>query len=151
MDGRIFAKFHVDVGIGDEVTEPVELVHGGDWLSFAGISPPQFLSLSREQQWAEKFHAYTRPRPDRTNSRAKDLIDLLLLIRSGDLAPGRMLECVRATFERRQTHPLPAEMPPPPTQWARTFAALAEEVGVEVNIEAGYRIVSEWWQRVRIG
>jgi hypothetical protein len=149
MDGRIFTKFHVDVGIGDEVTEPLELVHGGDWLSFAGISPPQFLSLSREQQWAEKFHAYTRPRHERTNSRAKDLIDLVLLTESGDLAQERVLECVRGTFERRQTHPLPAEMLPPPIEWARTFAALAEEVGVEADIDTGYRYVSDWWLRIK--
>jgi hypothetical protein len=32
--------------------------------------------LSREQHWAEKFHAYTRPR-EKQNSRVKDLVDLL--------------------------------------------------------------------------
>lgn len=149
MDGRIFTKFHVDIGIGDDVTEPVELVHGGDWLSFAEISIPQFLSLSREQQWAEKFHAYTRPRHERTNSRAKDLIDLVLLTQSGDLAQERVLQCVRATFERRQTHPLPTEMPPPPIEWDRTFAALATEVGVEADLNTGYRYVSDWWLRIK--
>lgn len=148
MDGRIFAKFHLDIGFGDDVTEPVDLVLGGDWLSFAGISTPSFLSLSREQQWAEKFHAYTRPRQERINSRAKDLIDLVLLTQSGGLAPERVLRCVRATFERRQTHPLPAEMPPPPIDWARTFAALAEEAGVEADMNTGYRYVSDWWSRI---
>jgi len=28
MDGRDFARFHVDVGIGDEVLDPVEVVTG---------------------------------------------------------------------------------------------------------------------------
>jgi len=28
MDGRMFARFHVDIGIGDEVIEPVEVVKG---------------------------------------------------------------------------------------------------------------------------
>jgi len=149
MDGRIFAKFHIDIGIGDEVAEPPDLLEGGDWLAFAGISAPQFLSISREQQWAEKFHAYTRPRKDRLNSRAKDLIDLVLLTQSGDLVPGRVLQCVRATFERRQTHVLPAEVPVPPTAWARTFAALAEEVGLEPNMGAGYGLVSDWWSRLQ--
>ncbi|WP_052572379.1 nucleotidyl transferase AbiEii/AbiGii toxin family protein [Chthonomonas calidirosea] len=76
MDGRIFAKFHVDIGIGDEVADSQEVIEGGDWLAFSGIPRPQFLSIPCEQQWAEKFHAYTRPRLDRMNSRAKDLIDL---------------------------------------------------------------------------
>lgn len=30
MDGRDFARFHVDVGIGDEVLDPVEVVTGED-------------------------------------------------------------------------------------------------------------------------
>lgn len=32
MDGREFARFHVDVGVGDEVLEPVDVVDGRDWL-----------------------------------------------------------------------------------------------------------------------
>src|SRR3974390_1119386 len=42
MDGRDFARFHVDVGIGDEVLDPVEVVTGKDWLGFGGVKPPSF-------------------------------------------------------------------------------------------------------------
>jgi hypothetical protein len=42
MDGRVFARFHVDIGIGEEVMEPVEVVEGRDWLGFGGIAPPSF-------------------------------------------------------------------------------------------------------------
>jgi hypothetical protein len=61
--------------------------------------------IPQEQQFAEKLRAYTLPR--RTpNSRAKDLIDLLLLIRSGKLAKKRIAEAARVTFERRMiSHP----------------------------------------------
>ncbi|HKS74404.1 MAG TPA: hypothetical protein VJQ82_14475 [Terriglobales bacterium] len=65
------------------------------------------------------------------------------------LDPERVLRCVRATFERRQTHPLPAEMPPPPIDWTRTFAALAKEVSVEADINTGYRYVPDWWSRIQ--
>jgi len=85
MDGRVFARFHVDVGIGDEVLEPLDVVEGRDWLGFGGIAPPSFPAISREQQFAEKVHAYSLPRGDRANTRAKDLIDMLLLIRHGKL------------------------------------------------------------------
>jgi hypothetical protein len=34
MDGRVFARFHVDVGIRDEVLDPVEVATGEDWLGF---------------------------------------------------------------------------------------------------------------------
>ena len=59
--GRTFVKFHVDLGVGDEVLEPLESVEGEDWLGFAGIPAVVVPALSVEQHWAEKFHAYTRP------------------------------------------------------------------------------------------
>ena len=49
MDGRGFARFHVNIGIGDEVLEPVDVVEGRDWLGFVGIAPPSFPIISREQ------------------------------------------------------------------------------------------------------
>jgi hypothetical protein len=85
MDGREFARFHVDVGIGDEVLKPVEVIEGRDWLGFGGIMPPSFPILSREQQFAEKLHAYSLPRGKRVNTRTKDLIDMVLLINQGNL------------------------------------------------------------------
>src|SRR5882762_7598640 len=85
MDGREFARFHVDVGVGDEVLEPVDVVEGRDWLGFGGIAPPSVPVISREQQFAEKLHAYSLPRRERVNTRTKDLIDMLLLIAQGTL------------------------------------------------------------------
>src|SRR6266446_7649858 len=41
MDARIFARFHLDVGIGDVVIQPLETVACQDWLGFAGIQRPQ--------------------------------------------------------------------------------------------------------------
>jgi hypothetical protein len=38
MDDRIFARFHLDAGIGDAVIQPVEIIDCRDWLSFAGIA-----------------------------------------------------------------------------------------------------------------
>ena len=40
--------------------------------------------IGREQQFAEKLHAYTLPR-NSANSRVKDLVDMALLIGSGGL------------------------------------------------------------------
>src|SRR6267378_2055746 len=95
MDGRGFARFHVDIGIGDEVMEPVEVVEGRDWLGFGGIAPPSFPIISREQQFAEKVHAYSLPRGDRVNTRTKDLIDMLLLIQHGKLDNPRLATAIK--------------------------------------------------------
>lgn len=82
MDGRIFSRFHVDLAVGDFPMEPLEMIQGKDWLGFAGIVSKPFPAIPQEQQFAEKLHAYTRPRT-RSNSRVRDLIDLVLLINSG--------------------------------------------------------------------
>lgn len=70
LDGRTFARFHLDIGTGDVRREPVELVQPRDWLAFAGIPAPAFPSISREEHFAQKLHAYTLPRTERLSTRA---------------------------------------------------------------------------------
>jgi len=55
LDGRAFVGFHLDVGIGDAVMEPLEVIEGRDWLGFAGIAGPSLYLIPREQQFAESF------------------------------------------------------------------------------------------------
>jgi len=127
MDGRTFARFHLDAGAGDTVMEPFDTLQGRDWLGFAGIPAAAFLAISREQQFAEKYHAYTLPRPGASNSRVRDLLDMALLIHEGRLKRPRTADALRVTFALRDTHPLPAVVPAPPANWDRPFAALATE------------------------
>src|SRR5258708_27688419 len=136
MDGRRFARFHVDIGIGDEVMEPVEVVEGRDWLGFGGIAPPSFPIISREQQFAEKLHAYSLPREDRVNTRTKDLIDMLLLIRQGKLDNPRLAAAIKATFAKRATHPMPWKLGPPPAVWGPVVQALAQECDLHLRLSA---------------
>src|SRR5229473_6687595 len=142
MDGRGFARFHVDIGIGDEVMEPVEVVEGRDWLGFGGIAPPSFPIISREQQFAEKLHAYSLPREDRVNTRTKDLIDMLLLIRHGNLDNSRLAAAMKATFAKRATHPVPRKIEPPPSEWEPVFQALARECSLDLGLSGGFETVT---------
>jgi hypothetical protein len=141
MDGRGFARFHVDVGIGDEVLEPVDVVEGRDWLAFGGIAPPSFPVISREQQFAEKVHAYSLPRGERVNTRTKDLINMLLLIRQGKLDNPRLAAALKTTFAKRATHPMPRNLEPPPSEWEPVFQVLARECDLDVGLSAGFEIV----------
>jgi len=141
MDGREFARFHVDVGIGDEVLEPLDVVEGRDWLGFCGIAPPSFTVISREQQFAEKVHDYSLPRGDRVNTRTKDLIDMLLLIRQGKLDNPRLVAAIKATFAKRATHPMPWKLEPPPAEWEPVFQALARECDLDIRLSAGFETV----------
>ena len=91
--------------------------------------------ISREQQSAEKLHAYTLPRPVSPNSRVRDLVDMVLLIESGTLSPEKVREALSTTFERRSTHTLSATFTPPPEEWGAPFRALAEECGLALGLE----------------
>jgi Nucleotidyl transferase AbiEii toxin, Type IV TA system len=147
MDERIFARFHLDAGIGDVVMQPLETVACRDWLGFAGIDTSQVRMIAREQHFAEKIHAYTLPR-NSVNSRVKDLVDLTLRIGSGGLDKQRILDALRLTFERRATHDLPAGLTPPPADWQIPFQALAEECGFPTDVGAAFAGVQEYLEEV---
>ena len=150
LDSRTFATFHLDVGIGDaNVAEP-EWLTGSDLLGFAGISPARVAALAREQQFAEKLHAYTLPRGERTNTRVKDLVDLALLIDLGLPDTETLKRAIHATFARRVTHAEPADLEPPPEAWRAAFAQLAAEVALRVTtLDAAFAEVAAFWRTLR--
>jgi hypothetical protein len=141
MDGRVFVKFHLDVGIGDVVLDPVEIATGKDWLGFAGIEPPRFRILSKEQQFAEKLHAYTMPNRPAPNSRVKDLVDLALLVQRLPMDPALLRSALEQTFSRRGSHPLPADLFEPATTWEKPFAALAAETRLGLTMTEAFEAV----------
>lgn len=99
MDGRTFVKFHVDISVGDVLVDPLQQIQCTDWLAFADVAPPLVTMTSREQQFAEKLHAYTLPRST-PNSRVRDLVDLVLLAKA-HLDIGLLRTAIGATFDRR--------------------------------------------------
>lgn len=103
--------------------------------------------IAREQQFAEKIHAYTLPR-NAANSRVKDLVDLALLIGSGGLDRQKILDALSLTFERRATHDLPAGLVPPPADWQIPFQALAEECGLQTDVAAVFAGIQEYFEEV---
>jgi hypothetical protein len=144
VDGRTFVRFHVDVGIGDVILEPFEILTTRDWLAFAEIPAPQVAMIAREQQFAEKIHAYTVPRPS-LNSRVRDLVDLYLLIASDSLNASLCAEALRLTFERRNTHDIPEELVPPPADWERPFQVLAEQCRIEIGYREAFETLLGFW------
>jgi Nucleotidyl transferase AbiEii toxin, Type IV TA system len=150
LDGRVFVGFHLDVGIGDAVIEPLEVMEGRDWLGFAGIASPSLYLVPREQQFAEKLHAYTLPRKGAANTRVRDLVDLVLLIQSGTLDKARLREAIRLTFDRRGTHAVPNILPHPPTDWQKPYDALAKECGLSGAIEGAFAILDTCLREVGI-
>jgi hypothetical protein len=105
--------------------------------------------IAREQQFAEKLHAYTLPR-NSANSRVKDLVDMALLIGSGGLDRRRVADALHLTFERRGTHNLPASLVSPPADWQVPFRALAEECRLAGDLAAVFAEVQEFLEEVRV-
>ncbi len=77
--GRLFERFHVDVGFDDPVIEPPEMLEMPPILAFAQIPPVMVPCYPWAQHVAEKVHAYIRPRTTGESTRAKDLVDILLI------------------------------------------------------------------------
>jgi hypothetical protein len=149
MAGRTFAKFHVDIAAGDPVLEPIEHIVGRDWLAFAGIESFSFPAIAKEQQFAEKVHAYTLPRPDRQNTRVRDILDLLLLVRT-DMHIPSVKEAIHAIFVCRKTHDIPSDFPHPPDSWTDLFAVLADECGISITLTDAFSEIESFISRNRI-
>lgn len=147
MDGRTFILFHLDLAVGDLVLEPLKEAQGRDWLGFAGIAVVRFPTLSAEQHLAEKIHAYTLPRKT-PNTRVRDLVDMMLLLRSENLDRFFVGDAVRAVFDRRKTHPVPGSLEPPPERWAKPYRDLARGCGIEQEIGAAFQEISRFWKTV---
>ena len=144
LAGRMFTKFHLDVGIGDAVTPPTEMIEGRDWLEFAGIASPKFMAISKEQQFAEKLHAYTLPREGVTNTRVKDLVDMILLIQMKAMEKRVLRQAIQTTFKLRDTHPVPAAVPEPLESWNTAFAAMSKECHLEIASGEAARMVGAY-------
>jgi hypothetical protein len=152
LAGRTFVQFHLDVGLGDAVLGQPDWVEGNALLGFAGIPAARIALYPTTQQFAEKVHAYTFPWQDRDNTRVKDLVDLVVLLHLGKLKPERVREALGATFETRETHPLPTRLPEPPVDWAGPYSALAEELGLPaLTLGEAHAYLDAYWQRWGLG
>jgi len=147
MDGRTFVRFHVDVAAGDVELTPSETLEGRDWMDFAGIAAVKVTAIPREQQFAEKLHAYTLPRK-KPNSRVRDLVDMILLIKSGGMSKARVSGAIQATFGRRKTHPVPNKLDAPSRDWERPFAEMAKECSLIEDLDAAFKVLDEYFRKL---
>jgi hypothetical protein len=131
----------IDVGFGSHLPGAPEFLLTHDLLRFAEIEPITVPSLPIVYHVAEKVHAYVRTYSDgRTNTRVKDLVDLVVIQRSLAFEAGRLRQALLITFGDRGTQTLPGRLPSPPTAWTATYRRLALEVGLDPNISTGYQM-----------
>lgn len=139
LGGRRFEEVMVDIGFSDPLGWKPETIRAPDLLAFADIEAIEVPVLPLEQHVAEKVHAYTRTYGQgQRSSRAKDLIDLILVKKLMVLDAARLRSALVGVFEGRRQQGLPDRLPPPPTDWAVPYRKLAKEVGVDPDLRAGY-------------
>jgi len=139
---RLFEHVVVDVGFDTPLLYDVERVRGHGLLAFADLEPPEAPTIPLAYHVAEKVHPYTRHygSAGRESTRVKDLVDLVLIARgeTSILAAGAVRIALDRTFAQRDTHPLPATLPAPPTAWMVPYRKIAGEVGLASDIAAGH-------------
>ncbi len=143
LAGRPFETFLLDVALRSDPINEYDTLATPDLLAFAEIESAHIRAIWLEQHIAEKLHAYTRRHADdQPSSRAKDLIDIILMSELADFDVERLRDAILRVFEARATHELPASLPAPPREWARPYRALAEEVGLDPDPSAGQRVAA---------
>ncbi len=143
VGNKPFVQFLLDVG-GDLLVDTVEYIHTTDWLQFCNIVPPLVPTISIEQQFAEKLHAYSLPRKH-PNTRVKDLIDLALLLNMKKLNTERVCHCMDQVFRIRRTHAIPTQLSPPPDNWKRPFETMAAECGILLKLDQVYEVIARYY------
>jgi len=145
LDGKVFVRFQLDVG-ADAIVTHTETLQGTDWLGYCGIPSPIFTMISVEQQFAEKLHAYTLPR-QRPNTRVKDLVDMVLLLKMRSLELATLEKALQLIFKVRDTHPIPQQIDPPPLSWNDPYKELASECSLTMTLSDAYaEIVNSYSQ-----
>ncbi|MGH2903492.1 MAG: nucleotidyl transferase AbiEii/AbiGii toxin family protein [Solirubrobacteraceae bacterium] len=139
LAGRTFEQVLVDVGHSIEPLLDPEQLPLPSALGFAGFEQVSVPAAALEQHLAEKLHAYTRRYAgDRPSSRAKDLIDIVLIAGIAEISAQRLDDAIERLFAIRDTHARPSELPRPPRSWARPYASLADDVGLPRDLDSAY-------------
>jgi hypothetical protein len=116
LAGRVFERFHIDIGMDDPIIDPIDHLVPPAYLDFAEIAAISIPCYPITQHLAEKLHALVRPRPVET-SRVKDFVDILLFAGlQSDLHAARLLAAIQAVFQARGDQ-IPAELEHIPTDW----------------------------------
>jgi hypothetical protein len=136
------------VARAEEITDAIEPLTFSSALTFAGLAPSVTVpAIDVDQHAAEKFHALTRTYGERPNTRVKDLVDLVLLTELNLVDPTRLTDRVRTVFRVRATHPMPTELPEPPSAWRDDYLGLIEELDIGARtMEDAMAVVRPVWR-----
>ena len=113
-------------------------------LAGLGLDPLRLMLIPLERQVAEKLHAYTRTYRSGGTTRAKDLVDLLLIRQYITVDPGLLRAAIQRVFLRRATHPVPERLSAPPTALAVAFRREARATSTVAELEDAHHQLAAW-------
>ena len=99
--------------------------------------------ISLEQQFAEKLHSCTLER-DNPNSRVKDIVDLVLLIKQVSMSRDKLIALARATFTKRDTHSFPPVLEIPPESRQSRYPSIAESCGIGETLQQAFELIKSF-------
>jgi len=144
LAGRSFEPVQVDVTMSCPSPWDAQPAERPGLLADLGLGPIALSLVPLERQVAEKLHAVTRTYRGGGTTRARDLVDLLLIHQHGHLDPAALPNAICDVFRRRATHPVPARLLPPRKDLGVAFRREAEHVGVVARLNDAHRLLAEW-------
>jgi len=151
LAGRTFERFKLDLAM--EVLDPASTERRvvPTYLEFAGMRAFAVRAIHPAGHYADKLHAYSRPR--KLRSRVKDLVDLALLtleLEGDPEASKRVQEEVERIYGQYATHRPWKDLPKPPSDWRAAFVRQAKEVGLEPpTMKYWFNRVDAFYRRLR--
>ena len=144
LAGRPFEPLRVDVTVTPAEPWDAQPARRPGLLAELGLGPIDVLLVPLERQVAEKLHAYTRTYRGGGTTRARDVVDLLLIRRHKRLKAVRLRDAILAVFRRRATHAVPVRLPPPPPTLALAYCKEAERLGVASGLDEAHKLLAGW-------
>jgi hypothetical protein len=130
LAGKPFGDtFGLDIAYADPMVGVPRLIDASPFFTRYDIPSVRVPVYPLATHIAEKIHAYTMPRP-RQNSRVKDLVDLAMFATLDEVDVEATRHAISATFAFRGTHPIPAELPPPPPSWPLLYERMQRDDGL---------------------
>jgi hypothetical protein len=144
LAGSLFEPLQVDVSVAAPDPWDAQPARRPGLLTEFGLDPIEVWLVPLARQVAEKLHAYTRTYGSGGTTRARDLVDLLLVREHESLDPVVLREAIQAVFDRRATHAIPDRLPPPPRELAVGYRREAERVEVVSRLADAHRLLADW-------
>lgn len=144
LAGRPFEPLQVDVTVAPAEPRDAQPAQRPGLLAELGLGPIDMLLISVERQVAEKLHAYTRTYGGGGTTRARDVVDLLLIQQHDRPEPVRLQDAILAVFRQRATHGVPMRLPTPPPTLALAYRRDAKRLGLTSDLAEAHQLLSAW-------